>query len=627
MNKLVNKKFNKKRGMALLAALGVLMLLGVASSSYMDSATHSARTAKRQTADVQVTGVCEAGVQSMLRSLWRPFKVNQDFVDMDDLCDGASLGSPSAALTGEITGVGKFASGVISYTTPAGNSYARTLTIRSVGWLDKNGNNIADTNEPKKTVDVQARYELARSGVFDYTYFVNNYGWMNGFGQNDLVVNGDMRANGNFDFTGGNPTINGTILACNNDKLVPAAPGRIFGSPYKQTNGTYATAAASNSRARPVYDSSTLGAKGSNTYEAWRDFVFDTEGQVVNGRLAGSALADASGTRSWVNTGGGAMTTNVLDSDPTKELIMPDLQNISEYQALSSAYSDPKATFGDGTANPGFGQPAYLEVWDASAGGGSGAYTRITTNGVLTGSTIVVGTSTRPIKIHGPVTITQDCVIKGYVQGQGTVYAGRNVHIVGNITYSNPPDFRGANPTTVEQANEKKDIVALCARGSVILGNPQSFGYYPLYYMQPPFTKARYDEDGTLIPAYDGTQKDATGFKKYQSVFGDKALNDISSGVNRIDSILYSNFVGGGNIGTGGGGVEFNGTLICRDEALVTMSLPIKMNYDNRIREKALTKKPVIDIRLPRSPVLLRNTWQDRGFLWNTGGSTVNHND
>jgi hypothetical protein len=95
-------------------------------------------------------------------------------------------------------------------------------------------------------------------------------------------------------------------------------------------------------------------------------------------------------------------------------------------------------------------------------------------------------------------------------------------------------------------------------------------------------------------------------------------MNSIAEGVNVIDAVLYTNFVGGGNIGTGGGGVQFNGSIISKDEAMVVYSLPMKMNYDNRIRERTADQKPLIDIDLPRSPTLFRSTWQDRGF--STGG-------
>lgn len=290
---------------------------------------------------------------------------------------------------------------------------------------------------------------------------------------------------------------------------------------------------------------------------------------------------------------------------------MPDLSDLTYYQNLSSTYVDTKATYTDGTANPSYQQGAWVKVWNST----TNTYDTITTNGVVTGSAALIGTSSKPILVHGPVTFTQDAVIKGYVQGQGTIYTGRNVHIVGSIVYKNPPDFRGNDMQAIDNLNEKKDMVALAARGSVIMGNVSTFtSFYPLQYMTPPFTHGRYDDMGNWIPPFDANQIDGTGFKKYQSVMGNSYINSISSGINQMDAILYTNFVGGGNIGTGGGGVTFNGSIISKDEAMVVFSLPMRMNYDHRIRERTLTQTPLIDLQLPRSPVMLRSTWQDRGF-------------
>ena len=290
---------------------------------------------------------------------------------------------------------------------------------------------------------------------------------------------------------------------------------------------------------------------------------------------------------------------------------MPDLSDLSKYQTLSQGYVDNRATFGNGTANPDYGKGAYVQTWDSS----QNKYVTVSTNGVVTGSAILIGTSDKPIKIHGPVTFTQDAVIKGTVQGQGTLYAGRNVHIVGSILYKNAPDFRGSNQQTIDNNNSSKDLIALCARGSVMMGSPGSFeNPYPLKYMTPPFTKGRYDEQGNWIPPFNALQTDSTGRYRYQSVYSDSTLANIASSINQLDCIIYTNFVGGGQLATGGSGMTFNGSIICKDEAMVLYSLPMRMNYDNRIMERNITKQPLIDLQLPRSPVVVQNTWQDRGF-------------
>lgn len=608
-----------KRGSSFLAVLIVLGAVALAGSSYVDSATVTIRNARRNSINVQTTNLCEAGVQSVLRQFWREFRVSQTFTSMDTVCTGATVGSSRGTVSGSISGVGRFSAGVISYVQPAGDSFTRKVVIRAVGWVDANNNSAIDSNEPVKVIDVTAAYQLSRSQVFDYSYFVNNYGWMSGFSSSTLVVNGDMRANGNFTFSGGSPTINGSVIACANDRLSLAAAGDITGTPVKQTNSDYINSQNGNSnqsdlenRMRPGYDASVHGARGSATYEQWRDIMFDSDANITNGSLSGAALADRNGTKAWSNPSGTA-TFSQLDNQPTDEVIMPDLSDLSTYQNLSNNYVDSKATYSDGTANPYSGQGAWLDAWNSTLG----AYQRVTVNGVLSGSVVLIGTATNPIKIHGPVTITQDVLIKGTVQGQGTIYTGRNVHIVGSIRYKTKPNFRGSNPTTIDQQNEKADLLGLAARGSVIMGKTTDFtNSYPLQYMTPPFTKGRWDLDGNWIPPYNATDTDASGFQKYKTVLGDTVMNNVAESVNQIDAILYTNFVGGGNIGGSGGGVLFNGSIISKDEAMVVFSLPMKMNYDSRIKERSLSSTLLIDIKLPRSPVLLRSSWQDRGFSY-----------
>lgn len=635
MNRSVKRRLLRtKRGYALMSVFGVMTLLSVGAATYVSRSTQAIRLAVNQRTDIQTTHVCEAGVQSVLRSLWRPFKISQNFVSMDAVCNGATTSNPVGAIGGTIPEVGRFSAGVIRYTEP--DSYTRIVTVRSVAWTDRDNDGVLDADEPRKTVDVSAQFQLSRSQVFDYTYFVNNYGWMDGFQESWLIVNGDMRANGNFAFLNGSPTINGSVYAAMNEKLDPPAQGLVNTAPVKWDNNTYTTnynnaGTPYRDRWRQPYSSSTHGAKGTSNYENWRDFVFESNASILSNRPDGAVMADAGGYRGWTRTSTGMTPTiNTLDTLPTEEVIMPDLSNLAYYQNLSNTYIDTKATFGDGSANPGYGQGAWLEVWNQSLNGGAGAYQRITTNGTVTGTAVIVGTQTRPIRIHGPVTFSEDVVIKGYIAGQGTVYTGRNTHIVGSIRYSDQnafgtvvgtPNFQGSNMQTIDNNNEKRALVGLAARGSVIMGNTTQFtASYPLYYMRPPFTKGRYDENGNYIPAYDCMQVDYTGRYRYQSTIADATMNSIAESVNVLDCILYTNFVGGGNVGTGGGGVAFNGTIISKDEAMVVWSLPMRMNYDNRIRERSLSQTPLIDIMLPRSPTLLRSTWQDRGFSMRASG-------
>jgi hypothetical protein len=575
-----------------LTLVAIVMELGAATLLLTNG---SVTRARRQESRAILLHLADAGLQAETDAFFQSFRISQSFTAMDSATSEASYTTPKATLNGQMEANQRFSASVISVTSP--DSFTRDLVILSVGWIDSNNDGALDSGELRRAVRSTMRFSLSRAEVFDYAYFVNNYGWMQGFGPGDMIVNGDMRANGNFDFSGGTPTINGSVYAAPNDRLLPAASGVVNITPTQWGNSYYETNA--NSRSRQAYNVSKHGAKGGAQYDSWKDLIYDRDAYVKDDDVSGSVVGDRNGTRTYGGT--------VLSPESTSTLTMPDLSDLSRYMGLSNDYVDTKQTFGDGSANPGYGEGAYVDVWNST----TSQYDRISTNGVVTGNAALIGTSDHPIKIHGPVTITQDAIIKGTVDGQGTIYTGRNVHIVGSITYKNPPDFRGSDPTTIDNNNEKKSVLGLAARASIIMGDTSTFGYYPLAYMSPPFTHARYDDNGNLIPAYNAYDVDSYSVMKYQSVLGSSYIHSVSSSISQIDAVLYTNFLGGGNIGTGGGGVTFNGSIISRDEAMVLWSLPFRMNYDNRIKERALTGSPLIDIDLPRSPTVTQLNWQE----------------
>ena len=593
----IHRRLASSRGAALAASmlwLGMIMVTGTGLISITTSGT--ARVTREENSTMALNAA-EAGINMQVSILWRPFKISQRYTDMDSNCTGASTSAPKMVIASNFQSDTayniRYTVGVVNYTSVS--SYQRLLTIQSVGWIDSNKNGALDSNEISRAIECQVQMSLIRSKVFDYAYFVNNYGWMNGFGAADLIVNGDMRANADFDFSGGTPTINGSVFACPNNKLIPPATGIVNLTPTRWDNSYYSAHAPQT--ARQTYKDTYMGAKGSDDYEKWRDLIYDKDASLVRGMPSGAVIGDKNGTRSYSGT--------VLDPKPTTEVLMPDLNDISYYISQSQAYIDDKSKYLDGSNNAYYGQQAYIEIYNST----TNKYERVTTNGVYTGSLAAIGTTAKPVLIHGPVTITGDLVIKGVVQGQGCLYAGRNIHMVGDITYSQAPNFSGNDPTLVDKANEKKDMLALAARGSMIMGNTTQFTNTELQYMTPPFTKARYDDNGTLIPAYNGKERDYTGKMRYQSTFSDAYINSISEDVNQINAILYTNFLGGGRIGGGNKGVTFNGSIISRDEAMVTQSLPLVMNYDNRLRWRAESDNPLIDVKLPLSAYYETVSW------------------
>ncbi|OYT70359.1 MAG: hypothetical protein CFK48_06380 [Armatimonadetes bacterium CP1_7O] len=613
----------RTRGSTLVTTLVLGGIATITAIAYLDIATQDLRTANARMREVATQNLAEGGLNAITQDLWRQFKIAQRFDALHSALNGASPTSPRWVRTGVFAGVGNYTASVIGYTQP--DSYTRRITVRSVGWIDRNGNGQLDAREPRQVIDQTFDLALTRSAVFDYAYFVNNYGWMYGFSGEQLVMNGDSRSNGDFEFrygSGGPPVFNGSIIASPNEKLSPPAQGRVilpggFQTPRQWSNTEYATRALTDPWMRQVYNSAIHGAIGSSTFNLWRDYVYNAQGQMVNGSPFGAVLADVNGTRNFSN--------QTLDTRPTSELVLPDLNDLNYYINLSRTWRNPKATYSDGLPNPNYNQPAYIEVWDPQ----QNRYVRVDTNGVINGSVALIGYQNRPIRIHGPITVTQDVVIRGYIEGQGTIYAGRNVHIVGDIIYKNPPDFRGSVLNTVLSLNERKDALGLAARGSIMMGNTKRFGNpYPLHYMTPPFTRGRYDENGNWIPPFDARQTDSTGRMRYQSAYGDAGQNEIERlslqidinqngiiedderGISRIDAIMFTNFVGGGNLATDGRGLTVNGTIIAKDEAMVLYSLPLRFNYDWRIRERSLDDQPLINIELPRVASVMRLAWQ-----------------
>jgi len=92
-------------------------------------------------------------------------------------------------------------------------------------------------------------------------------------------------------------------------------------------------------------------------------------------------------------------------------------------------------------------------------------------------SVILIGTDDYPIILNGPVYVDGDVVIRGRVSGRGTIYSGRNIHIIGDILYKKPPswpyDKTGLSQTQsqIDNANKSCDILMLAARGNIVVGD------------------------------------------------------------------------------------------------------------------------------------------------------------
>lgn len=334
--------------------------------------------------------------------------------------------------------------------------------------------------------------------VYDFAYFANNYGWMYG---TPIYISGSMGSNGDIGFSG-NPTVNGDLYAAANGPL--GAPGNVNGTYLTQTLASYLSnpsgMAASDPAAwnnlvlpgNPAYKSTNaagqttqidfnLGFGGTSTKNQKQtpldmpylgDLSYYKQEANAFNRPANSAIADTGGV------GGVVKQLKAPGLDPTVA---------SNYNVIINS-AGGNASYGDNT-----GENGMYTTWQTSGAAATSGIsvglanmtkplTDIPGKQALNGNLALVGTPEQPIVISGPVVVNNDLVIRGVVKGQGTFFVGRNVHVVGDITYSSNPNWRDptnsnnatniSNPNFLSNVstNDSADLVGFAVKGSVVLG-------------------------------------------------------------------------------------------------------------------------------------------------------------
>ena len=481
------------------------------------------------------------------------------------------------------------------------------------------------------TIQETVRFATGQSKVFDYAYFVNNYGWMSG---SSIRINGDMRANGDVSLSGS--TVNGFVCAAANDEVGATGAVTLKSSPQIWNASKYRSNAPAGARPdRGDYD--TAGA-----YDA----------PAASGTITKSTSSAVSG-RAIVNE----------EADPIPMPFVSDLGNYVEYAVeKGGTLKCPAYSYTDSSgASHTVAAKSVTAHYD---GTGPSENASLADKGAL----VLVGTSSHPIEISGPVVVDSDVVISGYVTGKGTIYSGRNVHIIGSVTYKNAPGWShpDSDDASVESRNATKDLVGLVAKGNIVVGDVSSSSWYSSvgsyidkngrnsivasYACDPSdaaigypatfsegytatervpglssdlqsvaatcggydsssgqFGKVRsvnletmhaekvvsYDYWGrpyeTTTMVHDKALETKYNRKYYETVCDDAVLSSLkdANGVSRIDAVLYNNHGIFGNPGRSGYAFNLNGSLICRDEALIFSSSGINFNWDIRLKRKS----------------------------------------
>ena len=240
----------------------------------------------------------------------------------------------------------------------------------------------------------------SNSPVFDYAYFIDNFGELAGA---NTVINGDVRANGAFTFSS-KPTVNGNV---------------------------YASGAI------------------NNTVNHWSQKNYWSKAMA---QAPPTDPTDGSSAHAWPM---GYDTVSVTKNANIPALTMPKIGDLDQLAA---------------TANGTISQNGTNIVVNVYAGAGPDGIAGTADDNCLV---LTALSSSKPITISGAVVVKGDLIIRGYVAGQGTIYAGRNIHIVGGLSYLNPPTWPNpdSNPTQTAVNNRADDLLVLAAKGNIVVGD------------------------------------------------------------------------------------------------------------------------------------------------------------
>jgi len=167
----------------------------------------------------QALFVAEAGLHRTLKHCWDTANRNSmvtPFAGIDSMGGGVLFADTQVLDTGGI------AAGTYTVTVNSVNAvgqYKRDVEVTIDSCVPAvvqmfNENNADWRRAIKRTANAVIRVDFARSEVFDYVYFINNWGWYYG---NTIIARGNVRGNGQFDGGNYSATVHGIPRFANMD--------------------------------------------------------------------------------------------------------------------------------------------------------------------------------------------------------------------------------------------------------------------------------------------------------------------------------------------------------------------------------------------------------------------------
>lgn len=201
-----------RRGSALVGVFVILLgILGFLYATTMTSGV-DVREARRGLDDLRAKQLASAGIERGLHFLQQ--RVDASTLDPLEaitlLFEDTSVVTPFVAEP-LLDGNARVGSYSLTITALERSATEITLALDATGYVPDAPPVLPDDREVESWYAVRSvvRYSLAPSRVFDYAYFINNWGWFYG---NTIYCNGNARSNGQFDSAGYAPTIAGQTL-------------------------------------------------------------------------------------------------------------------------------------------------------------------------------------------------------------------------------------------------------------------------------------------------------------------------------------------------------------------------------------------------------------------------------
>lgn len=203
---------------SILVAVMVFFIVSTAFVATVLTASRSKlQSARAASQDLSARYVAEAGVQlqiNAVRNLRDLASMAAPFAGIDAIDSVATEGVGSFTQTFASQGVIDSSGTLVGEVDVAvdvmnrGASTSRDIAITSIAYVPSKA---AFTARPKDCSRAEVtsviRVSMREAEVFDYSYFINHWGWFYG---NTIIANGNVRANGQFDFGGYGATVNGT---------------------------------------------------------------------------------------------------------------------------------------------------------------------------------------------------------------------------------------------------------------------------------------------------------------------------------------------------------------------------------------------------------------------------------